>query len=61
MFGDERACAKEMSVFGVAFMRGLSGLRDNQTGHARANVVTPPLTLVNPVTIGSLATHQILA
>ena len=26
-----------------------------------ANVVTPPPTLVNLVTIGSLATHQILA
>ena len=42
-------------------MPGLSGLRDNETGHARANVVTPPPILVNLVTIGSLATHQILA
>ena len=42
-------------------MPGLSGFRDNETGHARANVVTPPPTLVNLVTIGSLATHQILA
>ena len=42
-------------------MTGLSGFRDNETGHARANVVTPPPTLVNLVTIGSLATHQILA
>ena len=39
-------------------MPGLSGFRDNETGHARANVVTPPPTLVNLVTIGSLATHQ---
>ena len=42
-------------------MPGLIGFRDNETGHARANVVTPPATLVNLVTIGSLATHQILA
>ena len=42
-------------------MPGLSGFRDNETGRARANVVTPPPTLVNLVTIGSLATHQILA
>ena len=42
-------------------MPGLSGFRDNETGHARANVVTPPPTLVNLLTIGSLATHQILA
>ena len=42
-------------------MPGLSGSRDNETGHARANEVTPPPTLVNLVTIGSLATHQILA
>ena len=26
-------------------MPGLSGFRDNETGHARANVVTPPPTL----------------
>ena len=42
-------------------MPGLSGFRDNETGHARANVVTPPPTLVNLATFGSLATHQILA
>ena len=42
-------------------MPGLSGFRDNETGDASANVVTPPPTLVNLVTIGSLATHQILA
>ena len=42
-------------------MSGLSGFRDNETGHARAKLVTPPPTLVNLVTIGSLATHQILA
>ena len=42
-------------------MPGLSGFRDNETGHARANVVTPSPTLVNLVTFGSLATHQILA
>ena len=40
-------------------MPGLSGFRDNETGDARANVVIPPPTLVNIVTIGSLATHQI--
>ena len=39
-------------------MPGLSGFRDNETGHARANVVTPPPTLVNLVTIGSLAIHR---
>ena len=62
MFGEERASAKEIkSVFGVASMPGLSGFRDNETGHARANVVTPLPTLLNLVTIGSLATHQILA
>ena len=59
MFGDERASAKEISLFGVASMPGLSGFRDNETGHARANVVTPLPTLVNLVTIRSLATHQI--
>ena len=42
-------------------MPGLSGFRDNETGHARANVVTPPPTLVNLVTIWSIATHKILA
>ena len=42
-------------------MPGLTVFRDNETGDARANVVTPPPTLVNLVTIGSLATHQILA
>ena len=52
---------RDKSVFGMASMPGLSGFRDNETGHARANVVTPPPTLVNLVTIGSLATHQILA
>ena len=45
----------------MASVPGLSGFRDNETGHARANVVTPPPTLVNLVTFGSLATHQILA
>ena len=39
-------------------MSGLNGFRDSEIGDARANVVTPPPTLV---TIGSLATHQILA
>ena len=57
---NERA-RKRKSVFGVASMPGLSGFRDNKTGHARANVVTLPPTLVNLVTIGSLITHQILA
>ena len=63
MFSDERASAKEISLFLVWLlgMPGLSGFRDNETGHARANVVTPPPTLVSLVTIGSLATHQILA
>ena len=42
-------------------MSGLSGFRDNKTRDPRANVVTPPPTLANLVTIGSLATHQILA
>ena len=62
MFGDERASAKEISLFFyVASVPGLSGFRDSETGHARANVVTPPPSLVNLVTIGSLAKHQILA
>ena len=62
MFGDERASAKKISLFfGVASVPGLSGFRVNETGHARANVVAPPPTLVNLVTIWSLATHQILA
>ena len=52
---------RDKSVFGVASMPGLSSFRDNETGHARANVVNPPPTLVNLVTIGSLATQQILA
>ena len=52
---------RDKSVFRVASMPGLSGFRNNETGDARANVVTPPLTLVNLVTIGSLATHQIWA
>ena len=42
----------------------LSGFRDNETGDARANVhcaVTLPPTFVNLASIGSLATHQILA
>ena len=52
---------RDKSVFYVASVPGLSGFRDNETGHARANVVTPPPTLVNLVTIGSLATHQTLA
>ena len=59
MFGDERASAKEISLFWCGLLPGLSGFRDNETGHARANVVTSPPTLVNLITIGSLATHQI--
>ena len=42
-------------------MSGISVFRDNEARGARANVVTPPPTLVNFVTLGSLATHQILA
>ena len=43
-------------------MSRLSGYRDNETGDARANVRSPHLQLLeNLVTIGSLATHQILA
>ena len=38
MFGDERASAKEISLFFyVASVPGLSGFLDNETGHARAN------------------------
>ena len=58
MFGDERASAKEISLFFVTSMSGLSGFRDNETGDARANVQSDFLYLV---TIGSLATYQILA
>ena len=53
--------SRAANVFGATSGTGLSGFRDNETGHARVNVVTPPPTLVNLVTIGSLATHQILA
>ena len=39
MFGDERASAKEISLFfGAAPEAGLSGFRDNETGDARAYV-----------------------
>ena len=51
---------RDKSVFGVASMPGLSGSRDNETGDARANVVTH-LDGGYLVTTGSLATHQILA
>ena len=63
MFGDEQASAKEISLFLVWLLCQGSAVSKttNETGHARANVVTPPPTLVNLVTIGSLATHQILA
>ena len=39
-------------------MPGISGFRDNETGHARANVFTPPPALVNLVTIGSSHTSN---
>ena len=43
MFGDERASAKEMSLFFyVDSGTGLSGFRDNETGDARAYVQSPP-------------------
>ena len=70
MFGDERASAKEINtyVFGVASGTGLSGSRDNETGDARANVlspVTPPPTrslvvsyLLSLVLVGSLVTRM---
>ena len=45
MFGDERASAKEISLFFVTSMSGLSGFRDNETGDARANVQSPHLRL----------------
>ena len=63
MFGDERASAKEISLIFFMWLQcqGSAVSRDSETGHARANVVTPPPSLVNLVTIGSLAKHQILA
>ena len=46
MFGDERASAKEISLFFcVTSMSGLSGFRDNETGGARANVQSTHLRL----------------
>ena len=48
-------------IFGVASMSRLSGFRDIETGDARANVQSPHLRLLYLVTIGPLATHQILA
>ena len=52
---------RDKSVFGVASMSGLSGFRNNETRRTCECAVTPPPTHVNLVTIGSLATHQILA
>ena len=45
MLGDERASAKEISLFFfcVTSMSGLSGFQDNETGDARANVQSPHL------------------
>ena len=47
MFGDERASAKEISLFLCDFniASGLSGFRDNETGDARANVQSHHLRL----------------
>ena len=62
MFGDERASAKEISLFLVWLQcQGSAVSETTKLDTPRANVVTPPQTLVNLVTIGSLATHQILA
>ena len=62
MLGDERGSAKEISLFFyVASVPGLSGFLDNETGHARANSGHPTSDSCHLVTIGSLATHQILA
>ena len=49
MFGDERASAKEISLFLVWLQcqdSGLSSFRDNETADARANVQSPHLRLL---------------
>ena len=61
MFGDERASAKEISLFFVTSMSGLSGFRDNETGDAVRMCSHPTSDFLYLVAIGSLATHQILA
>ena len=62
MFGDERASPKEMSVFWCSFNVKAERLsRQRNLKRTCECAVTPPLTFVNLVTIGSLATHQILA
>ena len=62
MFGDERASAKEIGkfVFGVASMFQRFPRQRNWRRTCEC-AVTPPPTLVNLVTLGSPATHQILA
>ena len=47
MFGDERARAKEVSLFLMRLQgTGFSGFRDNETGDARAYVQSPNLRLL---------------
>ena len=53
MFSDERASAKEISLFffGAAPEAGLSGFRDNETGDARACVQSPHLQLLQTTSL----------
>ena len=63
MFGDERASAKEIGKFllGVASMSGLSGFRDNESADHVRLCSHPSSDSCKSLTIGSPATHQILA
>ena len=62
MFGDERASAKEISLFLCDFNIGAQRFpRQRNWGRTCECAVTPPPDFLYLVTIGSLATHQILA
>ena len=62
MFGDERASAKEISLFLVWLQCQGSAVSETTKLDTHVRMWSPPpQTLVNLVTFGSLATHQILA
>ena len=63
MFGDERASAKEVSLF-LLRLQGQGSAVSETTKletHVRVCAVTPPPTFANLITIGSQAKHQIVA
>ena len=60
MLGDERASLKLFLVW-LQCQGCARGFQDKETGDARANVQSPHLRLLYLVTIGPLATHQILS